>query len=595
MVSPVRAMWQEMRPQRRELVFAGFMGSVAAMSAVALLGTSGFLISRAAEMPPVLFLTVPAVLVRTFALSRSLARYLERLIGHDAAFRGLTSLRVTVYERLRRLTPARLAAFGRGDLLQRLVADVDTALDLPLRVVLPWVQAAVVGAATVAFLVWLLPPMAVLIAILVLVALVLVPWLTAWSGAAAQARSAPARADLTAAVVEALDATPDLAAFGAVTSSIEAVRRRDDHVTALARRESFALGLGAGASTLVQGIAVAGSLLVAVPAVLDGRLGPVWLAVAALLPLALFDVLATLPTSASVYQRVRSSAARLQEFTDAPPVAASAPVPLPPGFPGMTARGLTARWPGRTDDALVDVDLTWSPGERIAVVGPSGAGKSTLAAVLLGFLPYEGSLTFADVQVDEADGDELRARLGVLSQRAHVFGTSIADNVRLADPDADDARVMAALDAARLGDWVRSLPGGLDTVVGSFGTTISGGEGQRLALARLLLADRPAVILDEPTEHLDAATATDLARTLAEALAGRGVLLITHRISDLVIGVDRILVIQQGRISQAGTHEELLAESGWYREQWTEETQGADLAALLSRLPVGRAVPGPVR
>lgn len=594
MVSPVRAMWREMHPQRRRLVFAGFMGSVAAISAVALLGTSGFLISRAAEMPPVLTLSVAAVLVRTFALSRALSRYLERLVGHDAAFRGLTALRVTVYERLRRLPPAALATFGRGDLLQRLVADVDTALDLPLRVVLPWVQAAVVGAATVAFLAWLLPPMAALVAVLVLVALVLVPWLTAGVGSRAAARSAPAKADLTASVVETLDATPDLAAFGAVSSSIAAVRARDDRVTALAGRESFALGLGAGASTVVQGIAVAGSLVIAVPAVVEGTLAPVWLAVAALLPLALFDVLATLPASATAYQKVRSSAVRLAEVTDAPEPEVIDPRPLPVGFPGVALRGVRARWPSRTVDALSDIDLTWEPGERLAVVGPSGSGKSTLAAVLLGFLPYEGAYAFGGVEARDADGDDLRARLGVLSQRAHVFGTSIADNVRLGDPTADEAQVMAALDAARLGDWVRSLPDGADTLVGSFGTTISGGEGQRLALARLLLADRPAVILDEPTEHLDAATAAGLAGTLAEALAGRGVLLITHRIADLVIGVDRILVIQAGRITQVGSHEALVSQPGWYREQWSQEAQGADLAALLERLPVGQAVPGPV-
>lgn len=594
MVSPVRAMWREMNPQRRELALAGLLGSIAAMSAVALLGTSGWLISRAAEMPPVLTLGVAAVLVRTFALSRSIARYLERLVGHDAAFRGLTALRVTVYESLRRLTPASLAAFGRGDLLQRLVADVDTALDLPLRVVLPWVQATVVGIASVAFLAWLLPPTAFLIGLLVLVALVLVPWLTARVGARAAARSAPAKADLTASVVEALDATPDLAAFGAVSSSIDAVRARDDRVTALAGRESFALGLGAGASTVVQGAAVAGSLVLAVPAVVDGALAPVWLAVAALLPLALFDVLATLPASATAYQKVRSSAVRLAEVTDAPPAEVIDPRPLPAGFPGLALRGVQARWPGRAVDTLSDIDLTWAPGERLAVVGPSGSGKSTLAALLLGFLPYEGSYTVGGVEVRDADGDDLRARLGVLNQRAHVFGTSIADNVRLGDPTADDASVMAALDAARLGDWVRSLPEQADTLVGSFGTTISGGEGQRLALARLLLADRPAVILDEPTEHLDAATAAGLAGTLAEALAGRGVLLITHRIADLVIGVDRILVIQEGRITQVGSHDALVAEPGWYAEQWSQEAQGADLAALLERLPVGQAVPGPV-
>ena len=179
MVSPVRTLWNAMSSQRRELALAGVLGAVASASAVALLGVSAWLIATASTMPPVLTLTVAAVLVRTFALSRAVFRYGERIVGHDAAFRGLTELRVVVYGHLERLAPTGLAAFGRGDLLSRLVADVDAALDLPLRVILPWAQAALVSLATVAFLVVLLPPAGVAIGVLVVIGLALTPWLVA--------------------------------------------------------------------------------------------------------------------------------------------------------------------------------------------------------------------------------------------------------------------------------------------------------------------------------------------------------------------------------------------------------------------------------
>ncbi|MHB1066105.1 MAG: thiol reductant ABC exporter subunit CydC [Candidatus Nanopelagicales bacterium] len=594
--NPVRVVWRHMAPQRRELAAAGILGALASISAVALLGTSGWLISRAAEQPAVLTLGVAAVLVRTFALSRALFRYAERLVGHDAAFRGLTGLRVFVYGELERLAPNGLAAFGRGDALTRLVNDVDAALDLPVRVVLPWAQAVLVSAATLLFLGWLLPAAAALVAALALAALVAVPWLVARTARAAEHRMAPARAELSAAVVEVLDATPDLTAFGASGQAAAAIRRMDDGLTRLNAREAFALGTGGGIGILVQGAAVAGSLMVAVPAVTAGRLAPVWLAVAALLPLALFDVLATLPASALAYQRLRGSAARLVDVEQAPtPVPPRAsPLAAPAAFAGMDLVDVSATWvppdrPAQAAPTLRGITMHVDPGERVGVVGPSGAGKSTLAAVLMGFLPYSGSLLLSGSQVRDLDGDVLRESIGLLSQQAHLFDTTIADNVRLGDRSATADDIRDALRRARLIDWVDRLPEGVDTVVGSFGAAVSGGERQRIALARVLLGRRRLVILDEPTEHLDAPTADALAATFDTSLAGTSLVVITHRLADLR-GVDRIVELQDGSIAAQGTHEELLAAGGWYARQWRVEAEQRDLAALLPRLPVGTAV-----
>ncbi len=586
-------LWRGMDARRGELAGAGLIGAGATLSAVALLGVSAWLIATASTQPPVLTLTVAAVLVRFLAISRGVLRYVERLVGHDAAFRGLTGLRVSVYEQLERLAPTGLAAFGRGDLLARLVADVDAALDLPLRVVLPWVQAALVSAATVSFLVWLLPGAGLVVGVAAVVGLALVPWAVAAGAGRAEARMAGARADLTAAVVRALDATGELAASGAGPAASARLSSLDRTLTRLNLRESVALGLGGGLGMLVLGVAVTGSLAVAVPAVANGQIAPVWLAVAALLPLALFEVLAGLPASAVTFQRLRGSARRLQEVVDAPsPVVAPAvPVAMPEVFTGLELRGVGAAWlAGKA--VLSDVALVVAPGEHVAVVGPSGAGKSTLAAVLMGFLPYSGSIQISGVELRDVDGDDLRRHVGLLSQQAHIFDTTIADNVRIGDPTADDEAVAAALDAARLTDWVATLPHRAETVVGSFGVGVSGGEGQRIALARLLLAQRRLVVLDEPTEHLDAPTADALTRTLSESLAGSTIVTITHRLVGLE-RADRIVVLDRGRIVAQGPHDELVAADGWYAQQWRLESEQHDLAAMLPGLPVGIAVPGP--
>ena len=592
-MSPVRSLWEHMRAQRRELSVAGVLGMLASLSAVALLGASGWLIASAAEMPPVLTLTVAAVSVRFLAISRAVLRYVERLIGHDAAFRGLTGLRVVVYERLERLAPTGLSAFGRGDLLARLVADVDAALDLPLRVVLPWMQAVLVSAATAAFLVWLLPPSGLVIGLLAVVAVVAVPWIVAAVARRAEARMAPAQAALSAAVVRALDATPELTSFGAAGRAAGTVARHDDELTRLNLREAFALGSGGALGVLVQGAAVCAALIVAVPAVIDGRIDPVLLAVVALLPLALFDVLASLPSSALAYQRLRGSAVRLQELEERPaPVQAPVrPQPVPSEFTGLHLSRVTACWvPGRA--AIADIDLQVLPGQRVAVVGPSGSGKSTLANVLLGFLPYDGSVRLSGVEVREADGDDLRTHLALLSQQAHLFDTTIADNVRIGAPQASDDQVRQALADAQLLEWVDSLPQGTETTVGAFGLAVSGGERQRIALARVLLARRSLVILDEPTEHLDGPTADALTVTVETALQDATQVVITHRLTGLE-SVDLIVVLQEGRIATQGTHEDLLAAGGWYADQWRLEAERQDMSTLIAALPVGVGVARP--
>ena len=599
MVSPVRAVWRDMSTHRRELFGAAVLGAIASLSAVGLLGTSAWLISKASQMPPVLDLSIAALFVRVLAISRAGFRYGERLVGHDAAFRGLTQLRVVVYRNLERLAPTGLAAFGRGDLLTRLVGDVDAALDLPLRVMLPWMQAILTTIVTVAFIAWLLPPAGLLVGLLTLVSLTFTPWIAARTARAAEDRVAPAKARMSAAVVQQLDATADITVYGAGRSASSQVRQLDDGLTRLNEREAYSLGMGSGFGVLVQGLAVTIALAVGINAVWTGRIEPVWLAVVALLPLALFDVLSSLPGAALAYQRLRGSAQRIADVEQAtvPVPDPSDPVALPDEFTGLSVTGLNAGWGALDADelaihAITGMHLTVAPGERVAVVGPSGAGKSTLANVLMGFLPYEGSVRLSGVEIRDADGDDVRGLVGMLTQQAHIFDTSVADNIRIGDPSASDDVIVEAVRQVHLADFVAGLPEGIDTVVGSFGASISGGERQRMALARLLLARRTFVILDEPTEHLDGPTAQSLTETIMEALRDDTLLLITHRLTGLE-AFDRIIELQDGRIVAEGTHSELLAVDGWYADQWRTETDLHDMAELLPRLPIGVAVAPP--
>ena len=590
MVSPVRRMWRGMADQRRELTLAGFTGTLASAAAVALLGVSGWLISTAATLPPVLTLTVASVLVRTFALSRAVFRYGERILGHDAAFRGLTSLRVAVFERMVRLAPVGLARFARGDMLNRLVADVDAALDLPLRVVLPWIQAGVVAALTVAFCAWLVPGAGVAIGVVAIIGVAMAPWLVGLLATRAERRIAPAKAELTSAVVASLDAVPDLVAFDRAREATQVMAQMDDRVTTLTRRSAAALGLGGGVTVALQGSAVVAALALTIPAVLDGRIAGVWLTVVALLPLALFEIVGTLPSSMLALQRLRGSADRIADLEDAPdPVPVpSSPVAVPAHFTGLALRGVSAGWDaGRP--VLQDVDLEVRPGTRIAVVGPSGSGKSTLVAVLCGFLRYDGSYRLNGVEVSEATGDDVRAQVGVLSQQAHIFDTSIEENVRLGRPGVSVDAVWAALDQAEFGASVRAMPAGIATEVGSFGTAISGGEAQRLALARFLVDPRPVLVLDEPTEHLDATTAAALGATLRAITAELTTIEITHRVSTLE-PQDRVVVLEAGRIVADATAGELAEGGGWFAQRLREERQEDDLARLIASLPIGQGV-----
>ncbi|MFH8489984.1 thiol reductant ABC exporter subunit CydD [Streptomyces longisporoflavus] len=564
--------------RKGKLALALLLGALAIGSSVGLMATSGWLISRASEQPPVMHLMIAVTATRAFGMGRAVFRYAERLVSHDAVLRMLADTRVAVYRRLERLAPAGLGKTRRGDLLSRLVADVDALQDYWLRWLLPASAAAAVGAGAVGFTAWLLPEAGAVLAVGLIVAGVGVPLLSGAVARRAERKLAPARGVLATRVADLLTGTAELTVAGALTRRTAKAKEADAELTRIASRTATATALGDGLGALATGLTVAAAAVVGVQALHDGRLSGVALAVVVLTPLAAFEAVLGLPLAVQYRQRVRKSAERVYEVLDAPePVpepAVPAERPRTP-FP-LRVEGLHARYEGQDRDALAGVTLTLERGRRIAVVGASGSGKTTLAQVLLRFLGASGG-TYSLGGTDAAtlDGDTVRELVGLCAQDAHIFDSSVRENLLIARKGASDEELRAALKRARLREWTDSLPEGLDTLVGEHGARLSGGQRQRIALARALLADFPVLVLDEPAEHLDLPTADALTEDLLAATEGRTTLLITHRLAGLD-AVDEVIVLDAGQVVQCGAYADLAVVDGPLRRM-RERERAADL------------------
>jgi thiol reductant ABC exporter CydC subunit len=555
------------RPLRGQLLLSVAAGAAATGCGVALLAVSGFLLARASEHPNIIAISVAVVAVRAFSIGRGVSRYVERLASHDVAFRVLADIRVAIYGRLERLAPAGLAAFRSGDLLARLISDVDATQDLFIRGIGPPLAAALVGAgAATACLLILAPAGAVLALGLLAAGAALPPMAVAVSRRAARV-TAPARGELGATVTDLLSGAADLQAFGAQDAALAAAADADERLTALARRSATAAGLGTGLATAVSGLTLWGVLILGVAAVAGGTLTRVPLAVLTLTALASFEAVNAMPAAALQLSTARASASRIGAVLDAPDPVGEPEVarPLPTGPVHVRLRGVQVRYGPGGPLALDGLDLDLPPGRRVALIGPSGAGKSTVAAVLLRFCdPAGGTVTLNGADIADFAADDVRTVIGGCPQDPHIFDTTIGDNLRLARPGATSGELAAAATSARLLAWIESLPQGWDTQVGAHGTAISGGERQRLALARALLADPALLVLDEPTAHLDPEARSALTADLLAATTDRATLLITHEMEGLD-QVDEIIVLDHGKVTQRGTHQQLLRMDGPYR------------------------------
>ncbi|WP_182111535.1 thiol reductant ABC exporter subunit CydC [Actinotalea sp. JY-7876] len=539
------------RVVRAVLAGAGSLGSAVALAAV-----SAWLIARASQMPPVMYLTIAAVTVRALGISRGLLRYVERLVSHDVALRGMARLRARLYERLADSPVDRVVGLRRGDLLARVGADVDAVGDAVVRGLLPAAVALVVGVGSVVLVGAFLPGAGAVLAACLVLAGVVAPWWAVRAARDAELGAADARARVAEETMTLLQGADELRVAGRVPTLLERLRRSDADLAAATDRAAARAAGGAALGPLATGLAVLGAVVLGTAATTSGVLAPVELAVVVLTPLAAFEATGLLPAAAVQLLRSRRAAARLVALLDdadpspeeAPPAAAA----VPDGGPLLEARGLACGWPGRPV-ACAGVDLVLHAGDRVAVVGPSGAGKTTLLLTLAGLLPPRaGSVRTGGRDLAALPRAEAAGVVVVTTEDAHVFDTTVLENLRVARGDVTPAQAGDALAAVGLGAWLAALPDGLDTMLGSGGARVSGGERRRLLVARALLSRAPVLLLDEPAEHLDDGAAALLTGLLDGSLApGRAVVVVTHR-SEGLEAADAVLELAGRSAPAAG-------------------------------------------
>jgi ATP-binding cassette subfamily C protein CydC len=573
-------------------MLAVLLGVVMVAANIGLLGMAAYLIAAAALRPLLVLLTLPIYIVQFSGIARAFARYTERLTGHDLTFRVLARLRSQVFEHLARLAPGQVGASRSGDLLARLGADVDELQHVYLRVVGPFLVAALVTLLSAGIFSLFSPLLAWAIVVFLLLAGVGLPLLVARLSRGLGKRQLEARAQLHTQVAESIQGVQDVLAFGLEATAQEQVAANDAMLARIQWRMAIIGALEVGLADLLASVAVWTVLLLAIPLVTTHQIGGIFLAFLALMALASFEAVEPLGAgfrflghALAAGQRVFAVLDSVPLITDPaePAMGKSAPQPSTRGKPQGKARGKARRhatqakppalafedvsfaYAPHEKPALAEVSFTVPVGSRIAVVGPSGAGKTTLAQLAVRFAdPISGTIRLAGTDIRRYTLADVHAHIGVVTQDAYLFNDTLRRNLLLGRPDATDAELRHALAAAQLSDMLARLPNGLDTYIGEQGQRLSGGERQRLAVARVLLHDAPLLILDEPTANLDPTTERTLLRAIETAMHGRTTLLITHRLCDME-RMNTILVLDQGRIVERGTHAQLLQADGLYR------------------------------
>ncbi|MEA5078865.1 MAG: thiol reductant ABC exporter subunit CydC [Anaerolineaceae bacterium] len=557
-----------MKPFVKEIALSILTGIVTIGTGIGMLGTSAYLISYAALQPSIAELQVAIVGVRFFGITRSIFRYLERLVSHSVNLRLLAKMRVWFYRSLEPGAPANLQQQRGGDLLNRVMADLETLENFYVRVVAPVIVAIVITIGMPLFLGGYFWPLALILFSGMFLNGFVVPFLMILVTRKTGRQSIETRSLLSSIMLETFQGLEDLQAAGAEGRWLQQIRRVDERSARLQVFYGFLTGLTSGLALLVTNFTVLAVLWAAIPQVSLGNMSGVSMAVVTLLTMASFEATGNLPTAAQNLTASYAAAKRLFEL--AVPVQANGALPDLPEETIQRSQRLEVKdmqlsYPASSAPALNCIDLTLERGERIAVVGPSGAGKSSLANALLRFWPVQkGQICVDGRDLNGYSEPSTRRLFGVISQSTYIFSETLRENLLLAAPDAKEERLLDVLHQARLDDWLSSLPEGLNTWLGDQGVQMSGGERQRLAIARVLLQETPFVILDEPTANLDPETEAAILTQLFEVFSDRGLLIITHRLVQME-KMARIYFIKAGEVLESGTQVDLLAQKGAYR------------------------------
>jgi ATP-binding cassette, subfamily C, bacterial CydC len=560
----LRRLLELLRPYRPWMAAGAALALLAALAAIGLMAVSGWFIAAmalAGAGGAAINYYTPAAAIRAFAILRSGGRYGERVVTHEATLRGLAGLRSWLFRRLIPLAPARLAALRSADLFARLRADIDALEHFYLAVLVPATVALLTVAVGLLLCLVVLPAAAAALLLGALCAGALLPAWIQRRAAIDAARAVSEAAQLRGMLLDAVRGHAELLAWGGVAAHNKRIEVLASGLASRRRRVELLQAVSGGSAALLAQLTLLAVLAFGLAAVHHAALAPALLVMLSLLTLASFEVIAPLSEALAQWRVTAACAARVLELADATPafIEPQASPPLPPA-PAIELESAYLRYAQDGVWALAGASLTLAPGARVAVVGPSGAGKSSLLAALLKLYPVQrGRVLFGGQSLDVLDGDAVRRSIAVIAQQTVLFNLSLRDNLLLADPDADGGRIERAIRLAQLEPFVASLPQGYDTLLGEGGALVSGGEARRIVIARALLQDAPVLVLDEPTEGLDAGTASNLYAALDAAARDRTVLLITHRLSGLARLVDEVAVMDGGRVMERLPVREYLA------------------------------------
>jgi thiol reductant ABC exporter CydC subunit len=556
------------------MALAILLGTATVGSSLGLMTTSAYLIAKAALRPSIADLQMAIVGVRFFGIARGLARYLERYVSHYATLRLLARLRTWFYGAVEPLAPARLLQVRSGDLLSRIIADVEILDNVFLRVITPPAVAVLIALLAslllAGFNVWL----AVVLLFFLLLTGAGVPNLTRVLGRRIGRRTIQVRAELNDALVDTIQGMADL-----LTLASEGYQRNEllilsRELGSLQHRMTRIGALHGALTSLLMNLATLAVLAIAILLVDRSRLDGVHLALLTMAVVASFEAILPLPQAFQYLEASLEAGRRLFQIVDTEPAVSEPTTPsVAPSQYDLRVENLRFSYSPDQPPALDGICFDLPQGGQLALVGPSGAGKSTLVHLLVRFWDYQsGRILLGGRELRTCRQEDVSRLIAVVSQRTHLFNATVRENLLLARPEAAESEIVQAAKHARVHDFVQSLPQGYDTQIGEQGVRLSGGQRQQLAIARALLKDAPLLILDEPTANLDALTERDIIRTLWPLMAGRTTVIVTHRLVGLET-VDQILVLREGRAVERGRHHELLQQGGLYRRMWDLQTR----------------------